>query len=69
MEIDLLVRRGDRICPVEVKSGRNYARHSSLDKFRAKFGDRLGESFILYAKDVMKKDGITHLPLYMASLL
>ncbi len=69
MEIDFLVRRGDRICPVEVKSGRNYARHSSLDKFRAKFGDRLGESFILYAKDVMKKDGITHLPLYMASLL
>ena len=69
MEIDFLVRRGDRICPVEVKSGRNYARHSSLDKFRAKFGDRLGESFILYAKDVMEKDGITHLPLYMASLL
>lgn len=69
MEIDFLVRRGDRICPVEVKSGRNYARHSSLDKFRAKFGDRLGESFILYAKDVMEKDGITHLPLYMVSLL
>ena len=69
MEIDFLVRRGDRICPVEVKSGRNYARHSSLDKFRAKFGDRLGESFILYARDVMEKDGITHLPLYMASLL
>lgn len=69
MEIDFLVRRGDRICPVEVKSGHNYARHSSLDKFRAKFGDRLGESFILYARDVMEKDGITHLPLYMASLL
>ena len=69
MEIDFLIRRGDRICPVEVKSGRNYARHASLDKFRAKFGDRLGESFILCTKDVDQKDGITRLPLYMASCL
>ncbi len=69
MEIDFLIRRGDRICPVEVKSGRNYARHASLDKFRAKFGDRLGESFVLCTKDVARKDGITRLPLYMASCL
>ncbi len=69
MEIDFLIRRGDRICPVEVKSGRNYRTHSSLDKFRRKFGKRIGESFILYTKDVMVKDGIVHLPLYMASLL
>ena len=69
MEIDFLIRRGDRICPVEVKSGRNYARHASLDKFREKFGDRLGESFILCTKDVDQKDGITRLPLYMASCL
>ena len=52
-----------------MKSGRNYARHASLDKFRAKFGDRLGESFILCTKDVAQKDGITRLPLYMASCL
>ena len=69
MEIDFLIRRGDTICPVEVKSGRNYARHASLDKFRAKFGDRLGESFVLCTKDVARKDGITRLPLYMASCL
>ena len=69
MEVDFLIRRGDAISPVEVKSGKNYAKHASLDKFRAKFGERIDESFILYTKDVMKKDGITHLPLYMASCL
>lgn len=69
MEVDFLIRRGDAISPVEVKSGKNYAKHASLDKFRAKFGDRIGEPFILYTKDVLKKDGITHLPLYMASCL
>ena len=69
MEIDFLIRRGDVICPVEVKSGKNYMKHSSLDKFRAKFGSRLGEPYILYTKDYALKDGIIHLPLYMASLL
>jgi uncharacterized protein len=49
--------------------GTDPARHASLDKFQAKFGDRIGEPFILYTKDVMKKDGITHLPLYMAACL
>ena len=68
MEIDFLVRRGDEICPVEVKSG-VYQRHASLDKFMRKFKIRLGEAYILYTKDVMVKDGIRHIPLYMAMFL
>ena len=68
IEIDFLLRRGGRICPVEVKSG-NYRSHASLDKFRAKFGSRLAPLVILYTKDVMQKDGILHLPLYMAMFL
>ena len=68
MEIDFLIRRGDKICPVEVKSG-NYRSHLSLDKFKKKFKKRIGESFILYTKDVIIKDDIIHLPLYMAIFL
>lgn len=68
MEIDFLVPRGRKICPVEVKSGR-HQRHASLDKFTVRFGKRLGQSYILYGKDVMEKDGIIHLPLYMAMFL
>lgn len=68
MEIDFLVPRGRKICPVEVKPGR-YQRHASLDKFTVRFGKRLGQSYILYGKDVMEKDGIIHLPLYMAMFL
>ena len=36
MEIDFLIRKKRKICPVEVKSGM-YRKHSSLDKFRNKF--------------------------------
>ena len=68
MEIDFLIRRGDAICPVEVKSGA-YQHHASLDKFMRKFGSQLGDAYILYTKDLMTKNGIHHLPLYMAMFL
>ena len=68
MEIDFLILDGKKIAPVEVKSG-NYRQHSSLDKFRRHFSSVIGSSYILYSKDVMIKDDIIHLPLYMAELL
>ena len=40
-----------------------------LGKFREKFKGRLGKPVILYAKDVLEKDGVQHLPLFMASFL
>lgn len=68
MEIDFLITEGKKISPIEVKSG-NYRSHSSLDKFRTKFSSKVGQSYILYTKDVMTKDNILHLPLYMAMCL
>ncbi len=68
MEIDFLITRNNKISPIEVKSG-NYRSHKSLDKFKAKFSSKIGEQFLLYTKDVMVKDGVTHLPLYMAMFL
>ena len=68
MEIDFLIAEGKKIAPVEVKSS-SYRYHSSLDKFRKRFPSVIGNSYILYTKDVMLKDGIIHLPLYMAELL
>ena len=68
MEIDFLIRRAGKISPIEVKSS-GYQHHASLDKFMKKFSNRLGTPYILYMKDVMEKDGIVHLPLYMAPFL
>lgn len=68
MKIDFLITQGEKISPVEVKSG-DYRSHSSLDKFKKHFSSILGDSYILYTKDVMIKGGIIHLPLYMADLL
>ncbi|MBQ9625163.1 MAG: DUF4143 domain-containing protein, partial [Clostridia bacterium] len=68
MEIDFLITDKNKIAPIEVKSG-NYRSHSSLDKFRRKFSNKIGSPYILYPKDLMERDGILHLPLYMAMLL
>ena len=68
MEIDFLITEKKKVSPIEVKSN-NYASHSSLDKFRKKFGPKLGNAYILYSKDIMIKDEIIHLPFYMAMFL
>lgn len=68
MEIDFLITEGKKISPVEVKSS-NYRSHISLDKFKKHFSSVVGNSYILYPKDLMIKDGIIHLPFYMAELL
>jgi len=68
MEVDFLISQGKKTAPIEVKSG-EYRSHSSLDKFKRKFSSTVGNSYIVYPKDLMFKDGIHHIPFYMATLL
>ena len=68
MEIDFLIRKKRKICPVEVKSG-VYRKHSSLDNFRRKFSGKIGQAYILYTKDILVREEVIHLPLYMAMFL
>lgn len=68
MEIDFLITEKNKIAPIEVKSG-NYRTHSSLDKFVKKYDSKIGNRYILYTKDLMEKDGIWHLPIYMGMYL
>jgi len=51
-----------------VKSGKT-TEHVSLDKFRSKYRGSIGGAFLLHTKDIIEKDGITYLPIYMAALL
>ena len=68
IEIDFLITENRKICPIEVKSA-DYRSHASLDKFQKKFSSKTGEPYILYPKDLMRKNDIWHLPLYMALCL
>lgn len=68
MEIDFLIRKERKICPIEVKLG-VYRKHSSLDKFKSKFRGKIGQSYLLYTKDIFIKEDVVHLPIYMAMFL
>ena len=66
-EIDFLLSRGNKLCPIEVKSS-GYKTHASLDAFCKKYSDRTVQPYLLYTKD-LHRDSQTLLPVYMAPLL
>ena len=63
-EVDFLLSKGNKICPVEVKSG-NYRTLKSLEVFCKKFTSRIGEKIVVHTKDYKRDAGITYLPIYM----
>ena len=67
-EIDFLLSRGAKLCPVEVKSS-GYKAHASLDAFCGKYSARVGNRYLIYTKDLAKDNGTTLLPAYMTPLL
>lgn len=67
-EIDFLLSRGNKLCPIEVKSS-GYKTHKSLDAFCEKFSSRVGERYLIYTKDFVKNGETTCLPAYMTMFL
>lgn len=67
-EIDFLISVGDKICPIEVKSG-NYRSHKSLDVFCDKFSSRIRDKYVVHTKDYKWENGINYLPVYMIPFL
>ena len=67
-EIDFLLSRKNKICPLEVKSS-GYKAHASLDAFSRKFSDRILRRYLIYTKDVRKEEYVLCLPVYMINFL
>lgn len=67
-EIDFLLARKNKVCPMEVKSS-GYKTHTSLDMFMKKFSDRILWRYLVYTKDLNKDEDIICLPVYMVQFL
>ena len=67
-EIDFIIARKNKICPIEVKSS-GYKKHASLDRFRAKYRERILASYVVYTKDYQQAEGVEYIPVYMAQFL
>ena len=67
-EIDFLLVKNKKVCPVEVKSS-GYTSHKSFDYFIEKYPIKVQDRYIIYTKDLKFSDGITYIPAYMTGLL
>ena len=67
-EIDFLISRRNKICPIEVKSS-GYQRHLSLDAFCTKFSSRILNRYVIYTKDLRQEEQILYLPVFMTQFL
>lgn len=67
-EIDFLLSRGNKLCPLEVKSS-GYKTHASLDAFQMKFSERIQHSYLVYTKDLAKDQDVLMLPVFMVGLI
>ena len=67
-EVDFLISKKNKICPIEVKAS-GYSTHKSLDVFCEKFSERISDKYLVYTKDLKKDADILMLPVYMVPFL
>ncbi len=72
IEIDFIISNNSKlkykVFPIEVKSGKKYST-SSLLKFREKYRQRIGESYIIHPRNLLIKDDVLCIPPYMTICL
>lgn len=67
-EVDFLVVRKNKICPLEIKSS-GYKKHISMDLFCEKYSSRILNKYLIYTKDYAKDKDVFCLPVYMTPFI
>lgn len=67
-EIDFLLARKNKVCPIEIKSS-GYKTHASLDAFSEKYSSRILNKYLVYTKDLGKDKDVFSIPVYMTMFL
>lgn len=67
-EIDFLLSRGNKICPIEVKSS-GYKSYASLEAFMRKYHDRILHRYLIYTKDFDKANDLEMIPVFLTMFL
>ena len=67
-EIDFVISRKNKICPIEAKAA-DYHKHKSLDIFTEKFSKHIGNRFLVYTKEYRKDTDIFCIPMYLVPFI
>ena len=68
-ELDFVVELGGKIIPIEVKSGKDYQRHSALSNVLSNKDYQIEEAVVFNNDNLSQSDHILYLPIYMAAFM
>ena len=68
-ELDVLVEMDGEVVPIEVKSGKAYKAHKSLDNFMKISDYHIEKAYVLSGANMEQEGAVVYLPIYMCYLL
>ena len=68
-EMDVLVEMDGKVVPIEVKSGKAYKAHKSLDNFMKISDYHIEKAYVLSVANMEQEGSVVYLPIYMCYLL
>ncbi len=60
-----MIGLGDKVMPIEVKSGKDYQKHTALTNLMADYPQSLYDAIVLCNGNVEVVGNITYIPIYM----
>lgn len=68
-ELDFVFPEGNKISIIEVKSGKDYKKHASLDMAQKLFADKINRRIVVSGNNVESGNGVIYLPFYMSMFI
>jgi predicted AAA+ superfamily ATPase len=64
-EVDFVIEQGTKVLPIEVKSGKDYQRHSALTNLLTNKEYGITEALVLNNENMKQKENVLYAPIYM----
>lgn len=68
-ELDFVFPEDDKITILEVKSGKDYKKHVSLDMAQSLFSEKINRRIVMSSNNLEIEDGVLYLPFYMSMFI
>lgn len=68
-ELDFVFPEDDKISILEVKSGKDYKKHASLDMAQSLFFEKINRRIVMSCNNLEVEDGVLYLPFYMSMFI
>lgn len=68
-ELDLVIEHEGKVLPIEVKSGKDYTRHSALDNVMGVTDYHISMAIVFSAANISVDDKVVYYPVYMTMFL